>query len=286
VKGIPQGVVNYIAAEGHGYITEISSTGGGCINDGRVLTTDTGWRAFLKTNPAAPEGMFAREAEGLSALANALGGPRVPATYAVSHDFLLLEYLAPTRPSDDYWRKLGMRLAHVHDQTSPKFGFANDNYLGSTPQPNTWRDDGHAFFSEQRLLFQARRAAEAALLPAACRRRAERMAGRLRDLVPAQPASLLHGDLWAGNIIPGPDGEACLIDPAVYFGWAEADLAMTALFGQPPQALYDAYTATRTLEPGYRGRFEVYNLYHLLNHLNLFGISYLGAVEATLRRFG
>ncbi|MBI4772265.1 MAG: fructosamine kinase family protein [Chloroflexi bacterium] len=159
--------------------------------------------------------------------------------------------------------------------------------MGSTPQPNQWEADGCPFFAEQRLMFQGRRAHEHGRLSRDSLRRLERLAARLasRELVPEQPASLIHGDLWGGNVITGPDGHAALIDPAAHYGWAEAELAMTTLFGRFPDSFYRAYESVRPLAPSYRSRFEVYNLYHLLNHLNLFGRSYLSSVEAVLAKY-
>ena len=116
-------------------------------------------------------------------------------------------------------------------------------------------------------------------------KRVERLASQLPSLVPSQPACLIHGDLWLGNIIPGPDGQASLIDPAAHYGWAEAELAMTALFGRPPAAFYAAYSAESGLALGYQDRFDIYNLYHLLNHLNLFGASYHASVAVILDRY-
>jgi fructosamine-3-kinase len=197
-----------------------------------------------------------------------------------------LEYLSPTRPAPDYWPALGERLARLHLVTRERFGFDHDNYLGLTPQPNPAEADGFRFFAEHRLLYLGRRCRDQGRLGAGDMRRLERVAARLPELVPPQPASLLHGDLWSGNIIPGPEGQACLIDPAAHFGWAEADLAMMVLFGSVPRAFYSAYESVRPLAPGYQARFDVYNLYHLLNHLGLFGASYGEAVRAILRRYG
>jgi fructosamine-3-kinase len=258
---------------------------GGCINDGRLLATETGPRLFLKLNPSASPDMFLREAEGLAALAVVPGAPRVPAVLLHGPRFLLLEYLPSAPRAPDYWPELGRRLARLHAATRQRFGFDHDNYLGATAQRNPWTADGYAFFADCRLLFQGNRAYERGLLGVAGLRRVERFAARLSDLVPLQPASLIHGDLWSGNIIPGPDGHACLIDPAAHYGWAEAELAMTALFGRPPESFYTAYNAERPLAPGYQERFDLYNLYHLLNHLNLFGSSYLSSVEAVLGHY-
>jgi len=282
---VPVAVQRWLEAQGYGAVSRVQPVGGGCINNGARLHTSGGASFFLKTNATAPPDMFAREAEGLEAL-RVPDGPRVPRPYVWGADFLLLEDLAPATPRVDFWETLGQRLAALHNHTGPAFGFAHDNYIGSTPQPNPWTDDGYAFFAEHRLGFQARLAFERGLLPADDVRRVERLAARLPDLVPPQPPSLIHGDLWHGNVIADAHGAPALIDPAAHYGWAEADLAMTALFGGFPERFYRAYEAARPLENGYRRRFGLYNLYHLLNHLNLFGAGYLGSVQRILRQWG
>ncbi len=285
MKGVPAEVQRWLAAHGYGAVRAVHSVGGGCINHGARLRTHRGKTFFLKTNPAAPPDMFAREAEGLEAL-RVPDGLRVPQPYVWGADFLLMEDLAPASPRRDFWEALGRGLAALHNHTAPAFGFAHDNYIGSTPQPNPWTDDGYAFFAEHRLGFQARLAFERGLLTADDVRRVERLSARLPDLIPPQPPSLLHGDLWRGNVLADAQGAPALIDPAAHYGWAEADLAMTALFGGFPEGFYRAYETARPLESGYRQRFDLYNLYHLLNHLNLFGAGYLGAVQRILRRWG
>ncbi|MDW8327423.1 MAG: fructosamine kinase family protein [Anaerolineales bacterium] len=282
---IAEAVQRYVSERGWGKVLGAEAVGGGCINDGRVLTTERGPKLFLKTNAAAPPTMFACEAEGLAALADVPGGPRVPQPLLSGDDFLLLEYLAPAPRRPDAWEVLGRQLARLHAKVAPQFGFPRDNFIGSTPQPNGWLSDGFQFFAERRLLFQGKLARERGLLDAKRLQQLERLAARLRDLIPEQPASLIHGDLWSGNVIIGPEGYRCLIDPAAHYGWAEAELAMTALFGGFPDSFYRAYESVRPLAPGYRSRFNLYNLYHLLNHLNLFGRSYLGQVEAVLRQY-
>ena len=282
---LPAPVAEFITTHGWGTVNGSQPVSGGCINDGRVLSTTSGLRLFLKQNPSAPPDMFQREADGLAALTAAPGAPRVPAAWLSGDNFLLLEYLPSRPPAGDYWPELGRRLAVMHATTNTSFGFHRDNYLGSTLQPNEWMVDGYEFFTQRRIGFQATRAHERGLLSLGNLRRAEQLASMLPSLVPEQSASLLHGDLWSGNIIPGPEGQACLIDPAAYFGWAEAELAMMALFGRPPESFYAAYAAERPLAAGYQDRFDVYNLYHLLNHLNLFGASYRPGVEAILDRY-
>ena len=285
-EGLPAALETWLAEQGCGAVTALLPVGGGCINDGARLRTQSGRIFFLKRNRQAPADLFEREAEGLAALAQAPGGPRIPQVYLVGVDFLLLEDLAPALRRADYWPELGRQLARLHGTVAAGFGFAHDNYIGSTPQPNRWTADGTAFFAEQRLLFQAELARRRGLLPAAALRQVERLCARLPELIPAQPASLLHGDLWSGNAISDERGAPALIDPAAYYGWAEAELAMTALFGGFPEAFYQAYESERPLVKGASGRFAIYNLYHLLNHLNLFGMGYLAEVQATLIRYG
>ena len=281
---LPEPVVDECRARGWGEVAEVVPLGGGCIHASYRLRTTGGQRLFLKTNEAVPADMFAREASGLTTLA-VEGGPHLPRPLLWAEDFLLLEHLDSARAQGGYWERLGRELAHLHSRASPQFGFEHDNYLGRTPQPNPWTTDGRAFFREHRLLFQARRARDAGLLDTAGVRHVEAIADGLDDLVPDDPACLIHGDLWSGNVLQGPQGEPCLIDPACHYGWAEAELAMTELFGGFPDAFYQAYVEEHPLVGGWRERFPVYNLYHLLNHLNLFGAGYLTSVRSILQAY-
>jgi len=281
---IPREVKRWCVEAGFGEIVASRPVGGGCINSGARLRTASGQTFFLKTNRQTPEDMFAREAEGLGALAEA-DGPRVPRPLLYGPDFLLLEDLAPARRRDDYWEVFGQQLAALHMFTNDRFGFHHDNYIGSMPQPNPWTADGYEFFSQHRLLFQARLAHERGMMGKDEVQQVENLCARLEDLIPSQPASLVHGDLWSGNAITDADGQPAIIDPAAHYGWAEAELAMTALFGAFPEDFYRSYQQVRPLDQGYRERFAIYNLYHLINHVNLFGGGYLGQVRAILQRF-
>jgi protein-ribulosamine 3-kinase len=257
---------------------------GGCINACFRVDLDDGRRVFVKTNEAAPPRMFPEEARGLDALASAEGGPPVPAVVAVAEDALVLEWLPPGRVGPDGWADLGRALAALHRKTATAHGFEADNYIGSTPQKNGWNADGVAFFAESRIGHQVRLAAEQGLLGAGSRAAAERLMARLPELLPAdEPPALLHGDLWSGNVHGRADGVACLVDPAAYFGYREADLAMTQLFGRFPQVFYDAYDEAWPRLAGHQARVDLFNLYHLLNHLNLFGGSYRTSVESILK---
>jgi len=281
---IPSGVKQWLAANHFGGVVSEHSVGGGCINNGAILKTTSGASFFLKNNPAAPADMFLREVEGLDALRSAQG-PTVPEPYCYGRDFLLMADLTPAARVSDYWRTFGRQLARMHSHTKDQFGFLHDNYIGSTPQPNPWTTDGYSFFGEYRLNHMARSARDQGTLDQRECQEVERLAEQLPELVPKQPASLLHGDLWNGNAMTDSKGAPAIIDPAAHYGWAEAELAMTTLFGSFPQEFYQAYEDTRPLEPGYRSRFPIYNLYHLLNHVLLFGSGYLGQVKAVLRGY-
>lgn len=281
---IPGQVHRWLEMQGLGQVVSERSASGGCINQGVHLMTSRGLSFFLKSNRHSPRDMFLREADGLRKLSMP-DGPRVPTPFFAGEDFLVMEDLHPSRPVPDYWELFGRQLATLHNYTNHQFGFDHDNYIGSTPQLNHWSSDGYTFFAENRLLFQAKHALKRGLLSLGDVQNTEKLCKQLIDLIPNQPASLIHGDLWSGNAISDAQGLPALIDPAVYYGWAEAELGMTALFGGFSDVFYKAYMEIRVLPPGLWERFPVYNLYHLLNHLNLFGGGYHGQVLSILRRF-
>lgn len=281
---VPDAVQHWLSEQNCGPVISVHPVGGGCINHGARLKTASATTFFLKMNYQTPPDMFLREADGLRAL-RVPGGPRLPEPLLAGTDFLLMEDLAPAAPQPAYWETFGRQLACLHNHTSERFGFDQDNYLGSTPQPNPWTKDGYTFFANSRLLFQARLAERRGLLSQRELAQCESLAARLPQLLPAQPPSLIHGDLWSGNAVCTAQGEPALIDPAAHYGWAEAELGMTSLFGGFPHAFYQAYLEARPLVAGWRERLPIYNLYHLLNHLNLFGSGYLGEVLQILKRF-
>jgi len=281
---LPSPVISYLNENDFGPVTGTRPVGGGCISNGKIITTQSSASFFIKVNSNIPTDMFTREVEGLSAL-RVDDGPTTPKVYLHGPDFILLEDLAPAAQSRDYWAVFGCQLAALHNHTNPQFGFKHDNYIGSTRQPNPWMDNGHAFFAEHRLRFQAQMAHKRGLLGKNEIQQVESLILRLVDLIPNQPASLIHGDLWSGNAITDTAGAPAIIDPAAYYGWAEAELAMTSLFGTFPANFYKAYEEIRPLKSSYQARFPIYNLYHLLNHLNMFGRGYLGQVQAILRQY-
>ena len=247
--------------------------GGGCINDCYRVSIG-GVTRFLKTNSSDLAPAFAAEAEGLGALRNA--GTRVPAPLAHgvagNRAYLLLEWLDLSAGKG--FAALARMLAALHRSTGPRFGWPRDNHIGRTPQVNGWRDDWSGFWVECRLKPQlelAQRNGFRIALPSV------KVLERHRPM-----PSLLHGDLWSGNAGFTPEGPV-IFDPAVYYGDRETDLAMTELFGGFPRAFYEAYHEAWPLDEGYDRRKPLYNLYHLLNHLNLFGGGYLAQVQSTLR---
>jgi fructosamine-3-kinase len=245
-----------------------------------------GRRAIAKIRHRAPPGFFEAEARGLAALA-ASRTLRVPRVYGVAATGILIEDLGSGRPSRAQVEHAGAALARMHAIRSDSFGLDADGWCGDSPQDNTPTRDGHAFFAQRRLLPQAERARTAGLLDRNDRRALDHIAARLADLVPAAPPVLVHGDLWTANLHAAASGELALIDAgAVHYGWAETDLAMLTLFGEPPAPFFAAHESEAGGGRDWRERVPVYNLYHLLNHLNLFGESYLGRVRAILRRYG
>ena len=267
-----------------GEITRSEPLGGGCIHQSQIIHTASGKSFFLKQNKSAPPDMFQKEAQGLDIL-RIPNGPVLPEVFLFGESFLLLEDLRPAPHCKDFWLIYGRKMAALHLVVKDRFGFQTDNYIGKNPQRNSWNNVGFDFFRECRIIPQMIMAEGRSLLSSEDVKKIEKLLGKFPDLIPAQPPSLLHGDLWSGNLITDSRGRPAIIDPAVYYGWAEADLAMTDLFGSYPEDFYRTYQEIRPLDQGYRSRFPLYNLYHLLNHLNLFGRSYLPQIRGILARF-
>lgn len=269
---------------------------GGDINEAYALTLGDGHRVFMKTNGGKEASFFAAEAAGLCAIARtgAVGIPQILGFGAdagrLGRSFLLLEFVSAKRKVSDYWETLGRELAAMHRADTAdlvqngRFGLGDDNYIGMRRQGNTPHESWIKFFRDCRLKPQFDAAAR--YFDSADIRKITRLMDHLENFLaePEHP-SLLHGDLWAGNVMTGNDGKAWLIDPAAYVGHAEADIAMTELFGGFPAAFYDAYREAGILPPEYRQRRDLYNLYHLLNHLNMFGGGYLSSVRRIVERY-
>lgn len=266
---------------------------GGDANDAYKLYLSNGEALFLKTNSISNEDFFRAEAEGVAAISTT-GTIRVPNIHAIGTDdgysFLLMEFIERAVTKKDFWEKLGTGLAAMHQAdtssfvTDGKYGLDKDNYIGAGKQKNTSKSSWIEFFSECRLRPQfelASRYFDSSLI-----RKTNRLLDNMdRFLYEPEKPSLLHGDLWAGNFMSDETGQPMLIDPAIYVGCNEADIAMTELFGGFDRTFYDAYFKAMGVIPGYKERRDLYNLYHLTNHLNLFGSSYLSAVVRTIEKY-
>lgn len=260
--------------------------GGGSINS--AFRFEAGERAwFVKLNRAERLAMFEAEAAGLAQLAQP-GAPRVPkvVTLGVSgaYAFLVLEYIPLRAAAAPVQARLGEELAALHQVGAERFGWERDNTLGTTPQPNAWEADWLVFFRHRRLGFQLELAA-ANGYPQLADQAAPLLEGLPTLFSGYRPRpSLVHGDLWSGNVASDLQGRPVIFDPACHFGDRESDLAMSELFGGFTASFYEAYHAAWPLEPGYEVRRELYQLYHVLNHLNLFGGGYSGRASELIRR--
>lgn len=282
--GIPHEITNAIR-DVHGVAsTSFRPVGGGCINNGGRLDTPGG-AFFVKWNNADrfPD-MFLKERLGLELLAQS-PGPRVPSVFGCgvsgSYQYIALEWIEPGRRSKKYWEELGRALAGLHRTSAALFGLDHDNFIGSLPQVNTPAMSWCEFFVTRRLEPQLQ------LLEITPQQHA--MLGRffrnLPEIMPEDKPALLHGDLWSGNVLADEHGGPVLIDPAVYFGHREAELAFSKLFGGFEAGFYDAYQETFPLHPGHHERVGIFNIYPLLVHANLFGGSYLSQAFGIIERW-
>lgn len=287
---IPQAVNEFVRVVYGASVIDSAAVGGGCISTAQRILLSDDRELFLKTNPPIP-GLFRAEATGLNELAKS-NNIKVPKVLAHDEDFLLTEFVESTRgaPPTGFFEEFGKELAGLHSSITSGFGFFEDNFIGSTPQKNTgapadwkWAD----FYVHYRLEFQFQLLESSGKATSELRTLFRKAISTIYSLLLeySEPPSLLHGDLWSGNFIAGVDGKAALIDPAVYYGDREAELAMTTLFGGFPESFYSAYNERYPLRPGWRDRHDAYQLYHVMNHLNLFGSSYYSQTISLLRRY-
>jgi fructosamine-3-kinase len=275
-------------ATGQGFeISEARPVAGGCINESFELK-GRGGSYFVKTNSPDSLAMFEAEAAGLEAIraSNCLRAPR-PIASVVSGgiSWLVLEFIAFSSNQGSCSRQLGQGLAAMHRCAARRFGWERDNTIGATPQPNTQSPDWVDFFRRERLGFQGSLAQQNGAPPALLgelRALQDRLEVFFKDYHPVP--SLLHGDLWGGNWAADAGGEPVIFDPAVYWGDREADIAMTELFGGFDSDFYGAYNEAWPLDPGYSVRRDLYNLYHVLNHFNLFGGGYARQAQSMVGR--
>jgi fructosamine-3-kinase len=266
-------------------IANTKSVSGGCINQGyQVSSQDRTY--FVKLNDVSKVEMFAAEALGLKQMyaTQTITVPQ-PVCWgtAANSSYLVLQWLDLAGGSNQSWTEMGRQLAAMHRVgTSKDFGWSRNNTIGSTPQINTWMDNWADFFAEQRIGYQLKLAKRRGGNFPESNRVVDLVRNKLAEWQP--PVSLVHGDLWSGNAVISSDGAPIILDPATYYGDRETDLAMTELFGGFPTAFYQGYNEAWQLDSGYGQRKSIYNLYHVLNHFNLFGGGYANQAQTIIQR--
>ena len=268
-------------------ILEEIPVSGGCINNTGIIITLTGKKYFVKTNSGSQYKMFINEANGLKEISRA-NVIRVPGVIYADEEMILLEAILPGKVNKDFFEDFGRKFARLHRFTSAKYGFYENNYIGSTPQINIpsvdEENDWARFYFNKRLKYQFELAEKNGFITPDLKKYFSQLEEKIESIIRTdEKPSLLHGDLWSGNFISDENGSVCLIDPAVYYGNREADLAMTKLFGGFSDLFYSAYNEEFPPEPGYQYRENIYKLYHVFNHLNLFGRSYYQQAVSLIR---
>ena len=267
-------------------IISTSSVGGGCIANSSVLKTELGNKYFLKSYNSKNT-ILINEANGLKELtkANAI---RIPKVILVTEQYLILEFINTGKRKHNFSKLFGQQFAQMHRTTSAQFGFYENNFIGSNhqinlPLQNNWIE----FFWKNRLSFQFHLAEKNGFVDSDFRRDFNSLEKRLPTILEGieEPPTLLHGDLWSGNFMVDEIGNPVLIDPAVYYGHREADIAMTKLFGGFDSEFYVSYNKAFPLTEGWEYRMDLYKLYHVLNHLNLFGSGYLNQAVSMIRKY-
>jgi len=257
---------------------------GGDINDVFLMETNNG-RMVVKINSASAfPGMFEAEKEGLDALRNT-DAIKVPEVILAGNyndvAYLVLEYIPPGQKKENFWEDFGKKMALLHQNTNKNFGFYNSNYIGSLRQSNEWCTSTSEFYISQRLSPQFKMA----LANDYSFKNLSTFYKKLEEIIPEENASLIHGDLWNGNYLVNNHGRACLIDPSVSYCHREMDIAMMHLFGGFSEALFNVYNEIFPLQENWKKRLDIWQLYYLLVHLNLFGSSYYGSVNKILKKY-
>ncbi|NQZ78968.1 MAG: fructosamine kinase family protein [Ekhidna sp.] len=247
-------------------LVSVATVCGGCINNTAKLITSNG-TCFLKWNNSSLEKMLECEKRGLETLSKNtnLLVPKILGYGTIdSYAYLLLEWIDKGSSSTRFWNQFGEGLAELHQVSNESFGLLYDNFIGSLPQRNTQSEDWSSFFTNTRLKPLVDRATSNNLMTTQTANAFEKLYTKLKNLIPDEPPSLIHGDLWSGNYIVSTDHKAAIFDPAIHYGHRETELAFTTLFGGFDSKFYDAYQATFPLERGFQERFDIHNLYPLM----------------------
>ena len=265
------------------FVTEVYPVSGGCINDCYKLETQKS-NYFVKLNDTI--NFFEEENKGLDLLRSTKTF-FIPKVYEFgvfeSSNFLLMEWIEEKNKSDNFWNFFAKNLSELHSTTNDIFGLDHDNYIGSLKQSNTYYYDGVEFFINTRLVPQLEKLNS--LNNSSFFKKFDVLFNLLNEIIPVYQPSLLHGDLWSGNFLIDHNGHACIIDPAVYYGNREADIAMTKLFGGFSEEFYSNYNDYLPMLNGWQERIPIWNLYPLLVHANLFGSSYLNQINSILNKY-
>jgi len=284
---IPQEILEFCTQE-VGEPDSFRPASGGCINNGGTLSSKDN-RVFVKWNSATrfPK-MFDAEARGLNLMREA-GSLKVPEVLAVhngqEYSCIIMECIEESGRVSDFWEKFGQGLAEMHKVTQSEYGLDHSNYMGSLNQVNDNKRSVVQFFIDCRLKPQIDMAAADNKIGVDGLRLFDKLIEKLPELLIEEQPALVHGDLWSGNFMTSNQGLPVLIDPAVAFSGREVDLAMSRLFGGFDSAFYQSYHNNYPLEPGFEDRFDIYNLYPLMVHVNLFGGSYYRQVLSVLKRY-
>ena len=271
-------------------ITGMNSLSGGCISSSYKVNTKDGNSYFLKYNYSSGSDMFLTEAHGLQEL-DKPGVITIPKVISFDKEFILLDLIENSGRSKNFSEDFGRKFAVLHKFNNEKYGFYEDNYIGSNPQLNIPDNDEEKnwtkFYFQKRILYQFHLAEKSGNSTSDLRSSISKLENKIDLIVTdnGEKPSLLHGDLWGGNYMVDKNGFACLIDPAVYYGNREADLAMTKLFGGFDSEFYRAYNEEFPLPDGYDYRENIYKLYHVLNHLNLFGSGYYSQAISLIKYY-
>ncbi|MGD8306127.1 MAG: fructosamine kinase family protein [Ignavibacteria bacterium] len=272
---------NKIEQEINDQISNVRSVSGGCISNAYMLKLSKGNDLFLKVNSSGNTDMFIKEAHGLQELKKA-DAIKIPDVISFNSNYILLEFIHSIQRQNNFSEDFGRKFALMHEYNNQYFGFYENNFIGSNPQINiaeeNEKENWTEFYFNKRIVYQLKLAEQYGNSTSDLQSAIKKLETKIESIISdeTEKPALLHGDLWGGNYVVDDEGFACLIDPAVYYGNREADLAMTKLFGGFDSKFYNAYNEANPLSEGYEYRENIYKLYHVMNHLNLFGSGYYG----------
>ncbi len=259
----------------------------GNFNLAARVVTKSG-KYFIKWNKGDHEGMFESEAKSMELIRDTKT-IHVPKVYGYGKKpdgaYLMLDFVAESDKKPTYWQEFGTNLAALHAISNQNYGLHFNNYLGALPQINEFSSNGIQFFLENRLMYQVNIAFKNDKIDQQTVKKFEQLYSKIPNIIPNEIPALLHGDLWSGNLMVGANGLASLVDPSAYYGFREMEIAFTTLFGGFPLEFYKSYNEVSPLETGFNERIDLYNLYPLLVHANLFGGSYLESVQRILTKY-